>query len=677
MRRGRWRGIDLFIDDGAYTTVASAVAMLVVLTLLFSSATAVWGAARSGEVQGAADATALAGANVVASYRTAATVLDATVLSMGLAGFCVTGAGLVGMLVPGAQAAAGETVDAGIRMLELRNDLAASASSGLSKLESALPALVAANATRVCAAQGSDTVSYTGTALAAPRESASRFPALAGSGVPTDGLKETSSRLEAAATELATAQEASADAKRAAWLADCGSEGRNMQERAASLTGLPASQNPDFASSITWEPEVALDRTRAYYRWRLERNAPEGSGAEAAADAAAREAFYRYALESFADARVEETDGGLASTVELLPRNTDEVRETDLYTEAIWYSTYEPEGLTLHYGASCPGATGAAGPALALSATEGGSARECPTCRFGVGDVGKAPAASTSIDNGFEYHLRAFTLALDDYVARRNVERELERAAMGEAGSAAQSFEEALSVLSGKRPRIAPPGRFGCIGIAISGESASPGELAGPFSPGILLGPRGAVAGAALAPDGSAGAGNVLSEFFSSVAERGGGPVGLIDDVMGLWGSLLVSYGDLSDSLGSVMDELIGGLSPAGLGPVAAWLGDRVDGAVSALGLEPVDLRLMKPVLADSQEVAARSGMTGLSDAQSLLRSLPLGTTDPAALLEAAGYGAVGELQGAVLTVAEIPLPGGGSVPITVRLRDLGGEGLQ
>ena len=31
-------GIDLFIEDGAYTTLSSAVVILVVLTLLFSSA---------------------------------------------------------------------------------------------------------------------------------------------------------------------------------------------------------------------------------------------------------------------------------------------------------------------------------------------------------------------------------------------------------------------------------------------------------------------------------------------------------------------------------------------------------------------------------------------------------------------------------------------------------------
>lgn len=676
MRRGSHLGVELFIEDGAYTTVTAAVSMLVVLTLLFSAATAVWSAARSSEVQAAADATALAGANVVSSYRTAATVVDAAVLSMGLAGFCTTGAGLVGLLIPGGQAVAKKTVDAGIRMLELRNDLAASASKGLSKLEDALPYLVAANGTRVCAAQGSEKITYTGTAIAAPRESASSFPALEGSGVPTQGLKETSERLDEAAEELARAAEASEDAKREAWLADCGKEGTNMQERAASLSGLSAAENPDYASSVTWSPQVAIDRTRAYYRWRLEHNAPEGAGTEAAADAAAREAFYRFALKEFEGARVEEIDGVVVSTVPLLPRNTDEVRASELYREAVWPSSYEDEGLTLHYGSACPGATGASGPLLALSATETGAARECEVCRFGVGDVGKTPAASTSIDNGYEYHLRAFTLALEDYVNCRNEELALEKKARGEAEGAASAFDDALSVLGGKRPRIAPPGRNGTLGFAVTGESATPAELTSAFAPGTSVASRGAVAGAVLAPDKATAENNVLSEFLSTFAERAdGGAIGLVDDVMGLWGRLLVSYGDLTGKLSGVMDDLLGGLKQWGMGPLATWLEDRVDDAVKALDLEPADLTLMKPVLTDSANVVAHAGVSGLADVQERLRSITVGTTDPAALLQAMGYGAVEAISESTFTIAEIPLPGGGSFPLTVRVRDLLGGG--
>lgn len=679
LKRGgssRW-GIDLFIEDGAYTTVGSAVAILMVLALLLSASLAVWTSSRASDVQPSADATALAGANVVSSYHTAATVVDASVLSMGLAGFTMAGVGLVGLLVPGAHAAAAKTIDAGVRMIKLRNQFASSASKGLKQLETSLPYLVAANATRTCVAQDTERVSYAGTALADPRTSASEFPALEGDGVATDALEGASGELDQAAQDLAEAAQRTAQAKERAWLADCGREGMNMQERAGKLSGISDVDNPDFASSLTWDPQVALARTRAYYRWRLEHNAAEGSGVEAQADAAARRAFYAYALDRFERASVAEVDGRIVSTVELLPKNTEEVRATALYTDAVWPSTAEIDGLTLHYGADCPGATGGAGPMLAVSSIETGQARECSTCRFGVGDLGKAPAASTSIDNGFEYHLRTFTLALNEYVDARNAELELERAAQGKAEQAADAFDEAISALANKRPRIAPPGRYGCVAIVAAGELAPSGELDTPFAAGDEVPARGAVSAAALAPDAATRENNVLASFFSSVEERVGtdGPAGLVDSVMDLWGDLLVSYGDAAEGLGGVTDGLLEGLDSIGAGPVARWLGDRIAGVMKGLGLEPVDLSLRKPVLTDTSRVLSRSGADGLASVQDMLRSIPAGATDPAAILEAVGYEVGNYLTSLEFTVAEIPLPTGGSIPLTIRLRDLVGAG--
>lgn len=673
IHRGLNGGIDLFLEEGAYTTLASAVSILVTLSLLFAIAGGIWSMSRAGDVQVAADATALAGANVVSSYHTVATVLDAAVLSMGLAGMCVTGVGLVGLLIPGANALAPQTIDAGIRMLDARNSLASSASKGLKTLEAALPYLAAANGTRTCVAQSGDAASYTGTALVVPAASASEFPALEGSEIETETLEATSEKLDEAADALADAQEKTAEAKEAAWLADCGREGRNMQERAASLSGLSAHDNPDYASSLTWDPDVALERTRAYYAWRLEHEAPEGQGAEAAADSAARKAFYEYAAEQFETAKVAETEDGITVSVPLLPKNTDETRSTELYTKAMWPSSVEQGGRTLHYSLDCPGAKGASGEAVSLADIEEGLVKECSVCHFGVGDVGRVPAASTSIDNGFEYHLREFTLALEEYETCRNEEIALERKARVAGEDAGDAFDAALETLAAHRPRIAPPGRFGTVAVAVSRGSTVPDSLSTLFAAQPAGEPRGAISAAALAPDVATDQSNVLASFFSSLEARagGGGAVGLIGDVMGLWGKLLLAYGDIAEGLGSLMDDLLGRLKSFGLSPLATWLGDRIDGAVRALGFEPVDLSSLKPVLTDSANVTAHADIPGLQDVQSLLRSLPVESEDPAALLEALEYSVGEQLEDETLTIAEIPLPGGATIPLTVRVRDV------
>lgn len=676
-------GIDLFIEDGAYTTLSSAVVILVVLTLLFSSTAAIWSMSRAGDTQVAADSGALAGANVVASYHTAATVVDASILSLGLAGFATIGTGLVAILIPGAELAAGDMVDTGIEIIKTRNKFAKSASEGLQKIETALPYLVAARATQAVSAQETEGATYTGTALAVPRTSESDFAALEGSEISTDAIKDTSKDLERAADELQKASEETAKAKERAWLADCGGSDPAsvgscscMWERARSLAKLSDIENPHYASSVTWEPQVALDRAKAYYRLRLANEAPQGSSVETKAESAARKAFYTYASAEVNRAYITEDGDRATSYIPLLPRNTDEVRATELYTDAAWPTSTNDGKTYLHYGTSCPNyKKGTPGGLASVAAYDGQD--KCNRCHFGVSSLGAVAAPSTSIENGFEYHFDRFKDALEDYVECRNKELELMRQTEDEADRAGNAFDEAIKALSGERPRIAPPGRNGVVALAVSGAISSPDELNSSFNTTVRLGDRGAISAAVLAPDDATAQNNVLSRFFSTLEERSGGVAGVLDGVMDVWGRLLVGYGDIQGSADELMDEMIDGLggSSGALGSIASWLGDTVSASVAALGLEPCDLRLRKPMLTDTANVIKSPGsdITGLSKVQDKLRSIPLGVTDPKALCEALEYQVERTISGTVFTLAEIPLPGGGSIPLTVDVATLAG----
>lgn len=676
-------GIDLFIEDGAYTTLSSAVVILVVLTLLFSSTAAIWSMSRAGDTQAAADSGALAGANVVASYHTAATVVDASILSLGLAGFATIGTGLVAILIPGAELAAGDMVDTGIEIIKTRNKFAKSASKGLQKIETALPYLVAARATQAVSAQDTEGATYTGTALAVPKTSESDFVALEGSEISTDVIKDTSKDLERAADELQKASEETAKAKERAWLADCGGSDPAsvgscscMWERARSLAKLSDIENPHYASSVTWEPQVALDRAKAYYRLRLANEAPQGSSVETKAESAARKAFYTYASAEVNRAYITEDGDRTTSYIPLLPRNTDEVRATELYTDAAWPTSTNDGKTYLHYGTSCPNyKKGTPGGLASVAAYDGQD--KCNRCHFGVSSLGAVAAPSTSIENGFEYHFDEFKGALEDYVECRNKELELMRQTEDEADRAGNAFDEAIKALSGERPRIAPPGRNGVVAFAVSGAISSPDELSSSFNAAVRLGERGAISAAVLAPDDATAQNNVLSRFFSTLEERSGGVAGVLDGVMDVWGRLLVGYGDIQGSADELMGEMIDGLGggSGALGSIASWLGDTVSASVAALGLEPCDLRLRKPVLTDTANVIKSPGsdITGLSKVQDKLRSIPLGVTDPKALCEALEYQVERTISGAVFTLAEIPLPGGGSIPLTVDVATLAG----
>ena len=676
-------GVDLFIEDSAYTTLSSAVVILVVLTLLFSSTAAIWSMSRAGDTQVAADSGALAGANVVSSYHTAATVVDASILSLGLAGFATIGTGLVAILIPGAEPVAGNMIDTGIEIIKTRNKFAKSASEGLQKIETALPYLIAARATQAVSARDTDSVTYTGTALAVPRTSESDFAALEGSEISTDTIKDTSDDLERAAEELRKASEDTAKAKERAWLADCGGSDESsigkyscMWERAKKLAELSDSQNRHEKSSITWEPQIALDRAKIYYRQRLANEKPQGSSVEMKAQSAARKAFYAYAIEEVDRAYIKDDGERFSAYIPLLPRVPNEVRPTELYTDAAWPVSNNDGRTYLHYGAECPVYQKGTPSGLASVADYDGR-DTCEACGFGVVALGSALMPPSSIRNGFEYHFNEFKEALEDYVECRNKELELERQTEDEADRAGNTFDQAIKELSGERPRIAPPGRNGVVAFAVSGAISSPDELNSSFNTAVRLGDRGAISAAVLAPDEATAQNNVLSRFFSTLKERSGGVAGVLDGVMDVWGRLLVGYGDIQGSADELMDEMIKGLGggSGALGSIALWLGDTVSASVAALGLEPCDLRLRKPVLTDSANVIKSPGsdIAGLSQAQDKLRGIPLGVTDPKALCEALEYQVERTISGTVFTLAEIPLPGGGSIPLTVDVATLVG----
>lgn len=677
MKRGCKRGIDLFIcENGAYTTVAAAVSMLVVLTLVFSSVSAIWVLNRSSDTQTAADVTALSGSNVVASYHTVATVMDACALSMGLAGFALCGAGFVGLLIPSLAPVASSSIDTGVRLLDYRNSFITSASRGLATLEDALPFLVAAAGTKTAAAQKMGELNVTGTALAVPRTSDSQFPALKGLGIATDGLSSAAQSLEEIAKQLDEATQQTQNAKRAAWLADCGRDGYNMQERAARLTALDETENPDYASSITWDPAAGIMRSQAYYTWRSLNEEPTEPGLDGEINSEMRRIFYLYAADSLQDAFLTESASGVSYDVPLLPGNVVEMRTTKLYTEPMWPTTIQGGITTIHYSTLCAAATGTPGPYASLQQAEAGSVATCdgPSgCNFSVTDLGRMPAASTNIDNGYEYHLREYTYALEGYVKARNNELKIERQAQDKALGASQSFEEALGQLSAGRPVIAPPGRYGVVALVSIGELVTPDTFDNGFTPSAVVPARGAISAAVLAPDAQTTENNVLSSFFQSLESRTGegGPVGLVDDVMDFWGSVLISYGDVNSVLGDVMHQLVGNLDSLGAGPLARQLSSTLDGIIRTLGLKPVDLRLRKSVLTNSSNVMQYSDNSALVDLQESLRSIPLGSRDPKAIARALAYD-VGERFGsATITVAELTLPGGISVPLTINVGQL------
>ena len=672
-RQPRGFGIQTFVrDDGGYTTLAVAVSLLVSLTLVFGSAAAYWTASRAADVQEVADASAMAGANCVAAYSTVAQVADACVLSMGLTGIVVCGAGLVISAIPALQAKSVAVMDAGRKILDARKRFATSASQGLQKFEGALPALIMANSASCVAANSTGGISYVGCAMPFPQESKSDFSFLEDD-VSADEMQEDSEELAEASERKEEAHERAEEAKERAWRADNVDDPMCLQSRASTLAGLGGMLNPYYPAPDVWEFEYARIRARNYYLRRYVQESPSGGTVDQLQRSAAREQFYGYAYEFLGTMSCVDTEDQVSMNLEILPHNADMIRDTRLYTDTVWPCTYEEWGSTLHCSLDCPAALGPYDGNASLWAIDAGYVSRCDVCEMDARAMGNVASASTNIDNGFEHYWRIVVEASRDYQEAREDEIEAERDMKEAAEEGKNAFDEAMKALSVDRPKLCPPGAYGCVAVVErSSTPAVPSRLTAAFLSGNSL-PRGAaVAGATLAPDESTAHNTVISRAFDGL--RSGSDslaLDLVGSVTGLWSDMLVGYGSAYGSVADAGERFIGNVEGVFGERVATWLRGKLTGLVSGFSMEPADLRLRKPVIVNSQTVLDKAGLTTLGKARELLQTLP-GSSD--ALVALMREKVAEQLGSGKFTVAELPIPGleGVSIPLTIDLSKIG-----
>ena len=139
----------LFFDNEGFSTVGMVLALLITLSLVFTSGQVYRVQAASASVQNAADAAALAAEGPVAEFYVVVRVCDAVVLSLTLTGVAATGIGLVATCVPPLAALGAKLVEAGRTVFTARDSFATKATDALNKVQRALPYLSAAEAISV------------------------------------------------------------------------------------------------------------------------------------------------------------------------------------------------------------------------------------------------------------------------------------------------------------------------------------------------------------------------------------------------------------------------------------------------------------------------------------------------------------------------------------------------
>lgn len=632
--------------EGGFTTPAAALAILVACSLVFAGTRAITVGSHAGQIQYVADAGALAAENVVAEFVTAGQVVDATCVSLSLLGLTVYATSAVAAFIPGGQNAAVEIAQVGSKILQARDRFAETAIRGLDAAQKALPAICAVRATQAIQKNAeSGDARYIGTALVSPSTGASID-------IPSDSkVKEAAQEIESREEKIQEtslrqqeAQKREDEAKKRAWLADCGNSGMSMYERAGKLSSISGARNPHFSSPDRWTFSIALERAKAYYsaRFAAEAGASASGSPKRIAESVARKRFYAYANDQVDKGYVERSASGAELPhLVYLARNTEQIRGTFLYTECIHPVSDNGGTLVLHAYRGCPTyRSGSPAGTAAVSSIDSGGTQRCPDCKFSPTTLGRVPSASTSINNGFEYHYKALVDAANDYAAAVSEGEQAKQELASARDTIKGLLSDAMESLSGARYDSQPPGRYGCICIVAAPEAKA---SAIPFVADNAATPaRIAISGATLAPDEASDKGTVISSVAQGLIPQETIGSGIAKTIFKAWSSMLWAYTDGCEKIKEGFRKSLGAIPLIGTtlsdGAVNAF-----ESALSAASLQPPDLSTYKPVLVNTSHIIARDDGAVAS---------ALGNLKQAAHIYGAAY--VEDLASLVRNVAEL-----------------------
>lgn len=679
----------IFRDEHGLSTTSMVLSLLITLSLLFTSAQVYRINSASAEVQDVADAAALAAENQVAEFMLVARFCDAIVLSLTLTGITVTGLGIAALCTPVTATASEKLLEAGKRLIDTRNSFSRRAARALNKLQEALPYFSAACAAAVSSANNADSsgASYLGVGILVPSRGERLASDRAGKAEElADDAEEKADDIREDAEEAEEAAEEANESKERAFMHDCGnSPDYCMYERASTLAGLEGPANPYFASVDTWTFSVALNRARDYYGARARQEAPADYSVAEQARSALRQHFYSYAYDKMGEGFVIEDDGGFEAYFPLLPRNTDEMRQTSLYTDSNYLITQVQDEETvsapvMHAYSTCPGAVGLSLGYGSISYMESGGFQTCPECGFTAASMGRVASASTSISNGFEYHYRIVAQEAQAYEQARKEADRKKREVRNETKPLFEQLTEALKESAEKRIEPKPPGRYGAVAFVVNVGTTSP---AGGFASSFVrtagsLGPRAAISASTLLDQGSDEGRTAINSALDGLRENGGIFVGAAGIVLDLWSWMLTTYSDGQEAVEKGVRDGLDSLPLVGASGLGTWAAKKLKKAVEAVGLQPAEVGALKPVLVNSAHVAAK-GESSFSTRLLSIKQGVLAHPQPAAdlfsaVMNDAERTALAQVSGIgdSVEIASIELLGSGgpSIPITIPIPD-------
>ena len=687
---------DLFRDEHGVTTTSMVLALLITLSLLFTAAQVYRINSFSADTQDVADAVSLAAESQVAELMVVAQFCDAVVLSLTLTSLVTTSLGIAAACTPATATASTKLIDAGKKIVDVRNKFSDRATKALNKLQQALPFYAAACSAAIAQANNATTAgaNYLGTGILIPTKgeelevtsNEKEEELMDDVDEKTDDVREDAKKAEEAAKEANKHKQTAFDH-------DCGDYPKHcMYERARKLAGMQGVSNPLYNSVDTWSFSVALSRAQSYYQQRKNNEGPANDTTAEKARSALRYRFYSYACATLSQGYVHETSDSFTANFPRLPKNTSEMRSTSLYTENAYPISEEkvpPASkdekptykLVMHAFSGCPGATGKSKGLGSISYMESQKLDTCPICGFTAASLGKVAAATSSVSSGFEYHYNVVANAADEYEKASKKAKKQNKKVKNQVNELFGELKDALKEAAGKRIEMSPPGKFGAVALVVNVGTTPASSL---FENGFVsatgsLGPRAAISASTLVEESSDEGRTVINSILDGLREDGGILVGAAGIVLDVWSWMLLAYSNGQNAITGGIESGLNALPLVGPSGLGTWVADKLKDLIKSVGLQPVKMKSLKPVLVNTAHIAAKEGSSvssGLLSMKQRIVSHPQAATDLfSAVLTDAERAALERVDnlGDSIEIASIELLGsdGPSIPITIPIPDV------
>ncbi len=602
----------IFFDERGYTTTGMVVALLLTISMIFASAQVYRVNTASAAVQDVADAAALAAENNVGQFMVVVNVCDAIVLSLSLTSIAATGLGIATLCTPATSAMSTTLLNAGKEITQARNTFSNGAKKTLNAFQKTLPFLAAASAKNVAeknnaTLSGSD---YLALAILVPWSADDiDIPDASDIEQAQKEAEENAQDLKEKADDAEKAADKMRESKERAWRADCGDNPKMcMYERAESLAGMSGAENPLYSSVDAWSFSVALNRARVYYTQRYNNEKPVSENIGEVSNSALRKNMYAYALELMSKSYVHETDTTFDAYLPILPKNTEEVRKTHLYTDAIYPITKSADVFSMHATSQCPNVKSAGGVMSlgSVAQMETGTFEKCSACEFSASSLGLVASASTNTSNGFEHYYRIVSEQAQNYAQAKQDFEPLANDVKQTATPLLENLRNALANQAQYRIKANPPGSYGVIALVVDRSQVSTNSaFTNSFVPtDATLGNRAAVSGATLLQDSTDNNNSVITQLLDGFTEQEGATTGVLGVVLGCWNSFLYAYCNGQDAIADGIEQPINKIPFASVSGLGAWASGEFRRIVQDAGLEPANLAPLKPVVVNTEHIA-------------------------------------------------------------------------